>query len=107
MIYFYFNALKGSDKVTFSLEQPDSNVPTDDTTIKTNQNLDEIKIFLDARYVSASEAVWRIFGFEIHSQDPHTLRLPVHLEGQQNCLFDDDANLTEFDNKNHDTHLTS
>jgi hypothetical protein len=71
------------------------------------KDVDEIKQFLDARYVSASEACWRIFGFDMNEQNPHTLRLSVHLEDQQNVLFDDDAILTDTINKNYDTHLTS
>ncbi|KAK4511694.1 uncharacterized protein ATC70_007237 [Mucor velutinosus] len=36
---------------------------------------DEIKKFLDARYVSASEACWRIMSFPMHKEYPSTERL--------------------------------
>jgi hypothetical protein len=94
--------------VTFTLDQV-NNTQTDTTNtgIQKNNFVDEIKNFLEARYVSASEAIWRIFGDETNSQDPHTLRLPVHLEDEQNILFEEDAELGEVVHKNHNTQLTS
>ncbi|KFM66202.1 hypothetical protein X975_22709, partial [Stegodyphus mimosarum] len=40
---------------------------------------DEIKCFLNARYVSAPEAVWRLFEKRMHSKSHAIIRLPVHL----------------------------
>ena len=108
--YLFKYVYKGSDKVTFSLDnptEPTPNIPSEiDQNITANKNLDEIKKYLDARYVSASEACWRIFQYDTNKQNPHTIRLPVHLEGQQNILFDDDGNLNEILEKNHETPLT-
>ena len=56
--------------------------------------------------MSASEACWRIFGYDTNSQAPHTIRLPIHLDGQQNVLFDDDDDLNNVLNKNQETQLT-
>ena len=82
--YLFKYVYKGSDKATFSLEKPDlepQNSKTNDN-ITTNNNHDEIKKFLDARYVGAPEAVWRSLGFNMTEQNPHTVRLPVHLPEQ-------------------------
>jgi hypothetical protein len=51
---------------------------------------DEIKKYLDCRYVFASEAAWRIFKFDMHERFPTVERLQYHLPNQQMVLFDDD-----------------
>ncbi len=38
---------------------------------------DEIKRFVDARYVSAMESAWRIFHFPMHELSPNIVRLQV------------------------------
>lgn len=50
--------------------------------------MDEIQEYVDARYISASEAHWRISGFSMHEEYPSVVRLAVHLPGQQNVVFD-------------------
>ncbi|XP_057799073.1 uncharacterized protein LOC131014899 [Salvia miltiorrhiza] len=53
----------------------------------TNTNNDEISEYIDCRYISACEAMWRIFEFPIHYRTPRVERLYFHLEGEQNCVF--------------------
>ncbi|XP_057768875.1 uncharacterized protein LOC130988889 [Salvia miltiorrhiza] len=55
----------------------------------TDQNNDEISEYVDCRYISACEAMWRIFEFVIHHRTPHVERLYFHLEGEQTCVFRD------------------
>ncbi|XP_074351335.1 uncharacterized protein LOC141690430 [Apium graveolens] len=43
--------------------------------------------YLDGRYVCASEAAWRIFGFDVHSRWPSVDRLPIHLLGNKYVIF--------------------
>ena len=43
----------------------------------------EVTDFLDARYLAAPEACWRIFGFPLHARSHAIERLPVHLPGLQ------------------------
>ena len=50
-------------------------------------NHDEIKSYLDARFVSAPEAMWRLSEFDMHGRSHIIERLPVHLEDQQNVYF--------------------
>jgi hypothetical protein len=38
---------------------------------------DEIKRWIEGRYISASEAAWRIFHFDMHDQVPNVVRLQV------------------------------
>ena len=44
---------------------------------------DEIKNFLDARYVSAAESCWRLFSFPMHKEFPSSQRLDIHLEEER------------------------
>nr|CAD2188042.1 unnamed protein product [Meloidogyne enterolobii] len=54
---------------------------------------DEIKEFIDARYVCPQEAVWRILEFETYDRSHSITTLPVHLDGEHVCYFDE--NMTE------------
>ncbi len=56
---------------------------------------DEIKKYLDCRYVSASEAAWRIFKFDMHDRFPTVEHLHYHLPNQQMVLFCDDDDVQE------------
>ncbi|UYV67116.1 hypothetical protein LAZ67_4003936 [Cordylochernes scorpioides] len=48
---------------------------------------DEIKNFLDARYVSAPEAMWRMFEYRLHAHSHTLCRLAVHLPNFQSVYF--------------------
>ncbi|UYV81233.1 hypothetical protein LAZ67_20000416 [Cordylochernes scorpioides] len=48
---------------------------------------DEIKNFLDARYVSAPEAMWRMFEYRLHAHSHTICRLAVHLANFQSVYF--------------------
>lgn len=55
--------------------------------------INEVKTYLDCRYVSASEACWRIYKFGIHYRDPVAERLSFHLQDEQSVTFTDTDNL--------------
>ncbi|KAI3705579.1 hypothetical protein L1987_75818 [Smallanthus sonchifolius] len=82
-LFKYIN--KGPDRATLLLEQ--SNKEDDN-----NEVVDEIQEYYDCRYLSACEATWRIFSFDIHYRTPSVMRLPFHLPGQQQVVYgaDDD-----------------
>jgi hypothetical protein len=48
---------------------------------------DEIKIYQDNQYVSASEASHCLYGFDLHKEHPNVVRFAVHLKGRQTILF--------------------
>lgn len=73
--------------------------PDRTTMIITDDQADEIKSYLDCRYISACEAAWRIFEFEIQERSPAVIRLPVHLEGEQAVVIRDSDNLSMVVNK--------
>jgi hypothetical protein len=86
--YLYKYLYKGHDRATVTLSQ------TDNTQISTEtQPIDEIKMYLDARYVSTSESIWRIFHYRLHNHTPNVQRLAVHLPNQQSVTFQDNDNL--------------
>jgi hypothetical protein len=70
------NFLKGHDKVAFGFSKNDS-----------TEAIDEIQNYLDARFVSASEAAWRILKFPMSGQFPNTFRLAIHLENEQTIIY--------------------
>ncbi|KAJ2924672.1 hypothetical protein H1R20_g12432, partial [Candolleomyces eurysporus] len=74
-------------------------------TAEVSQN-DEVKKFVDGRYISPTDAMWRIFHFPIHEQFPPVCRLQVHLPGQQNVVFYDDDNIGEVIEENLDKRTT-
>jgi Helitron helicase-like domain at N-terminus len=49
---------------------------------------DEIATYLDARYVSAPEAMWRLLESPMHDRSHAVIRLPVHLHQQQRITFE-------------------
>ncbi|XP_076889232.1 uncharacterized protein LOC143539928 [Bidens hawaiensis] len=52
------------------------------------ENIDEIKDYYSCRYISACEASWRIFSYDIHYRTPSVVRLPFHLPGQQQVIYE-------------------
>jgi len=62
---------KGSDQASFALGKEN----------------DEIERYQTGRYISTSEAVWRILGLDIHNRFPTVVHLAVHLENGQRVYF--------------------
>src|SRR6267142_1986378 len=51
---------------------------------------DEIKQYLDARYISSCEALWRLYLFGMQKQVSNVVRLQVHLYKEQGVTFRED-----------------
>ena len=69
---------KGHDKVTFTVEGEEG---------QEQAVHDEIKTFLHAWCISASEAYWRIYQFPLQSRKLPVEKLPCHLPGDQVVLY--------------------
>jgi hypothetical protein len=54
----------------------------------------EVKQYLDARYVSACESVWCLFHFLMHCAFPNVVHLQVHLPGQQYVTWNENGQQT-------------
>ena len=69
--YLYKYTYKGHDRATVEFEH------------------NEIKEYLDARYVGPPEAAWRIFVFPMHDKFHTIERLAVHLKVGETVFFED------------------
>ena len=58
---------------------------------------DQVQRFLMNRYISSSEAVWRILDFPIYERHPTVVHLAVHLENGQRVYFTEDNLLDRVD----------
>ncbi|XP_047136782.1 uncharacterized protein LOC124813574 [Hydra vulgaris] len=71
-------------------------------------NHDEVNTFLDCRYVSAPEALWRIFEYPISHMSHTIIRLKVHLPENQIVYFREREEQVALDRAAHrGTHLTA
>lgn len=92
--YLFKYCLKGHDTATMILRKKQENNQDGSSTSKP-RTTDEIKNFLDGRYICASEAAWRLLGFDIHHRFPAVEGLPVHLEGEKSVSFKQHDNLKD------------
>lgn len=93
--YLYKYVYKGPDRANVLIDDP--------------SNVDEVKIYLDARYISASEATWRLLGNKMHDGSPPIQRLQLHLPQQQPVYFAADGDLQDVVDRarGRDTTLTA
>ena len=68
------------------------------TSLEINDH-DEIKRYIEGRYISPSEASHHIFQFDVHKQLPNVVRLQIHLPGQHMITFNPDENLNTIMNR--------
>jgi hypothetical protein len=64
----------------------------DRATLEMGGAVDEVKTYLDSRYISSTEAAWRILEFPMHLEWPSVYRLPVHLPDEQMVFYDPEDN---------------
>jgi len=99
--YLYKYVYKGHDRAQVDVAAPDGAAPTEP------RMRDEIKIYQDGWYVSASEACHRLYGFDLHKEHPNVIRLTVHLKGCQTILFQEGTDVAAVLNWNPHTTLTA
>ncbi|PKU86419.1 hypothetical protein MA16_Dca025242 [Dendrobium catenatum] len=83
--YIYKYIYKGHDKISVSISQKNGEQP-----------FDEIQQYQDGRWVSAPEALWRIFEFDLNEMYPSVCNLQLHLEDQQSVYYKDNQNLVDI-----------
>ncbi|KAK4519590.1 sterol homeostasis protein [Mucor velutinosus] len=64
-----------------------SSAPTVGQPQEDNSDRDEISTWVNARYISTSEACWRLLGKSLHSTFPSVTRLAVDLPDQHRVYF--------------------
>ncbi|XP_048511133.1 uncharacterized protein LOC125500940 [Athalia rosae] len=80
--HLYKYIYKGHDAAAVTVgENPEENTVIDH---------DEIKNFIETRYVGPVVASWRILGKSLQDKSHAITRLPVHLQNEQNVVFTDD-----------------
>ncbi|XP_021765519.1 uncharacterized protein LOC110730050 [Chenopodium quinoa] len=89
--YLYKYVTKGQDRATIVIEN--NSTTRRGQEVQQGNRVDEIKQYLDCRYVSAIEACWRIFEFDLQHQYPSTELLQFHLPGEQFVVFNDNDDL--------------
>ncbi|CAF5002532.1 unnamed protein product [Rotaria sp. Silwood1] len=82
--YLFKYIHKGHDCANIKLQRP---IQEGAAAAQETLEWDEIKAHLDARYVSAPEAAWRLFEFPLHDKSHAIIRLAVHLPNQQPIYF--------------------
>ena len=85
VVVFYFFSLisnvlfSGTDRVM---------VESDATDGKAKEScVNECQNFINARYIGATEALWRLFGFPMHRMSPEVTQMAIHLPEDQNCFL--------------------
>nr|XP_043631589.1 uncharacterized protein LOC122603041 [Erigeron canadensis] len=94
-LFKYLN--KGPDRATIVIAE---NVTVDiQSNTENNVTIDEIKNYLDCRYLSPCEAVWRMAAFPIHYSYPSLISLTFHLPEQQMVTLRDSESLRRVVNR--------
>jgi len=97
--YLYKYVYKGHDRVMYRLECADGGgdggnlapqLPAGQAAPGAAHQapVDEISRYVDARYLTSSEAVWKAMDFPMSGMNPRVDRLPVHLKNEQSVVLD-------------------
>ncbi|CAN7053526.1 unnamed protein product [Brassica rapa subsp. trilocularis] len=96
--YLFKYITKGVDRASAVIEKGNP-ISTPDTIAsgepkeRVLKQRNEIQEYIDARYVSACESMWRNFAFHIHKRKPSVEKLIIHLEGEHNITIKSTDNL--------------
>jgi hypothetical protein len=77
--YLFKYIYKGHDRASVTVREADKE--------DNKGNIDEIKQYMDARWVTPPEALWRIYGFDISDRSPSVLSLQLHLPDMHMVSF--------------------
>lgn len=86
--YLFKYCLKGHDGATVEITSA-----SHQKIIESEKPVDEISAYFDGRYICASEAAYRIFGFPIHHRSISVQRLSFHLPGEKSVTFKETESL--------------
>eukprot|EP00980_Cylindrotheca_fusiformis_P006342 scaffold1356_cov123-Cylindrotheca_fusiformis.AAC.23 len=73
--YLFRYTTKGQDMATIKMTRLAGG--------RNRNQIDEISQYINGRYITAPEAIWRIFSFGLCEVSPPTIRLPLHLPGER------------------------
>lgn len=92
--YLFKYVTKGPDRSKLYLQRVlnGEDTPIDEETNTRN----EVKEYLDARFICPYDSCWRILGYEIHRHFPPVTRLPVHLPNENYITYHASANMSQI-----------
>jgi len=79
----YKYIFKRHDRIVALLTADKSSLAIDDNVT------DEVRNYVNCRYIGAMKGTWRIFHFPLHRRHPAVQPLDVHLEHQHRVIFQD------------------
>ena len=88
--YLYKFVYKGHDRSIIEFKAVSENGETAEA-----KSVNEISQYLEGRYVSATEACYRFFGYKLHANMPHVLRLALHTKDRQPVYFSEQDDLED------------
>jgi hypothetical protein len=88
--YLFKYIFKGPDKAAVNIIEDSHIQPIQQAAAPVI--IDEIQAYIDARWVGAQEAVWRISGNDMSERYPPITRLQIHLENMQQVLYREGKN---------------
>ena len=88
--YLFKYLTKGPNRIRAVIEE---NIITENNETIIYKEVDEIKTYLNCRYITPYEAIWRIFEYSIHCRNPAVQRLSIHLPNMQNITFNKNQQL--------------
>ena len=80
--YLYKYVYKGPDRVSVE--------------VRPEPNYDEVQQYVDARWICAPEAIWKIFSFSMYRMYPSVEWLQIHLQNQHQVRFRKGNNLLKI-----------
>ncbi|KAG2217963.1 hypothetical protein INT45_001397 [Circinella minor] len=92
--------------VVVSQNQRQSNAQST-TNEQADPSMNEIKTYLDARYVSACEDYWRLFSFSLYKEFPNHQRSAIYLEDEQLAYFNEHNDPGTVADRAYETTLTA
>jgi hypothetical protein len=92
--YLFKYVTKGPDQSKLYLQRvlDGQYTPIDEETNARN----EVKEYLDARFICPYDSCWRILGYEIHRHFPPVTRLSVHLPNENYITYHASANMSQI-----------
>ncbi|XP_062224542.1 uncharacterized protein LOC133923112 [Phragmites australis] len=89
--YLFKYIYKGHDRASVSVNEADK--------ADRNGNIDEIRQYRDARWVTPPEALWRIYGFDLSKNSPPVMQLQLHLPNMHMVSFQEGQDIQEVLNR--------
>ncbi|XP_062232985.1 uncharacterized protein LOC133930365 [Phragmites australis] len=89
--YLFKYIYKGHDRASVTVSEADK--------ADSNDNIDEIRQYRDARWVTPLEALWRIYGFELSKNFPPVMQLQLYLPNMHMVSFQEGQDIRQVVNR--------